>query len=127
MERLDIRAIERISGPSWDHIRSLFGCIHRALIDTDGCVGGTLTTIYVKYGLSNNNSSPFAVVWLKKSNEIIVGLSLPPEVELEGLSDPIPGYKYSGLTRYIRLNADSILPIDFSTWVGLAFQYAYRK
>ncbi len=127
MERLDMRAAERISGPSWDHIRSLFGCIHKILVDTDECVSGSLTTIYVKYALSDRNATPFAVVWIKKSSELIVGLALPSEFQCQELSEPFQGYKYSGLTRYVRFNTNSVLPDEFATWVNLAFHNTYRK
>ncbi len=127
MERLDMRAAERISGPAWDHIRSLFGCIHKILVDTDECVNGSLTTIYVKYVLSDRNAPPFAVVWIKKSSELIVGLALPPEFQCQELSEPVPGYKYSGLTRYIKFSTNSVVPDKFATWVNLAFHNTYGK
>jgi hypothetical protein len=127
MKGLDIRAAERISGPSWEHIRSLFGCIHKILVDTDECVSGSLTTIYVKYGLSDRRAPPFAVVWIKKSTELIVGLALPSEFQCQELSEPFPGYIYSGLTRYIKFNTNSVLPDEFATWVNLAFHNTYRE
>jgi hypothetical protein len=85
-------------------------------------VSSVLTTIYVKYSTPQTGGRPFAVVWLKKSSELVLGLSLPPETEVECAVE-IPKLKYSGLTTYLRFEADGEIPSQLCEWAKLAHQH----
>ena len=80
IERLDDRAAERIAGAAWVDARPTIEAIHKSLILVDPSVTGELTTIYVKYR-SDTQADPFAVLWIKSSKKIVLGLSLPDEFE----------------------------------------------
>ena len=110
MKRLDERAIKRLSGPSWTGLRRQFEKVHEALTSVSPSARGELTTIYVKYVADETRDQPFAVVWLKKSTELVVGLALPDGYELSALGPPLPGYKYAGLTAFLRITSQDIVP-----------------
>ena len=127
MERLDNRAIERIKGPAWDPLRLQFESIHNSLIATSPYVFGTLTTIYVKYTNSELNGAPFAVIWIKKSTELVIGLSLPKPFLDSGLISPPNGFKYNGLTGYVVIKASGEIPKNFTIWSNLAYEFALKQ
>lgn len=123
MERLDLRAIDRISGPSWKSLRPSFEKIHETLIGVGPEVNGELTTIYIKYPVSKTNSNPFAVVWIKKSTELIVGLALPATSIPPEFSGPPAGCKYARLTGYFKVTATSLLPVELPQLAKIAYQH----
>ena len=61
MERLDLRAVERISGPSWESLRPQFKAIHESIVGASPSASGELTTIYIKYTSAATAGKPFAV------------------------------------------------------------------
>lgn len=126
MERLDARATERINGPSWYSLRPQFNAIHSALINVAPSVRGELTTIYIKYRVSEDNQNPFAVVWVKKSTELVIGLALSGP-RPNGLIDSPAGCKYAGLTAYLTVNPGDSLPVEFSAWLSNAFETVARQ
>ncbi len=85
MERLDERAAQRIAGPSWDEIRPLFAELHDVLIAVSPAASGELTTIYIKYMDKTKSQQPYAVLWIKKSTEMVLGLAVP---ESAAISSP---------------------------------------
>lgn len=121
MDRLDPRAMDRIKGPAWKPLRAEFEAIHDALIGVSPTVSGELTTIYVKYGAPELGKQPFAVVWVKKASEIIVGLAMPADELDEDLSGHPPGYKYAGLTGYFRVTSESPTPRAIANWAATAY------
>ena len=123
-ERLDTRASKRINGPSWAGLRGQFGEIHRALLSVSSSARGELTTIYVKYMAEEVGGQPYAVVWLKKSTELVVGLALPEEYEAPKLGPPLPGYRYARLTEFLRITPQDAVPDDFPRWASDAYKHA---
>lgn len=123
MERLDERAVDRISGPAWVSLRPQFEAIHAALIGIAPDVSGVLTTIYIKYSSPPLGHKPFAVVWVKKASEIVVGLALPVDSVPEALSAPPTGFKYAGLTGYFKVTVDDAVPGDLSQWAECAYEH----
>jgi hypothetical protein len=93
------------------------------LINVKPDVIGSLTTIYVKYTSPELGQAPFAVVWVKKASEIVVGLALPTELVKSGLSGPPPGFKYAGLTGYFKVTATDEVPNDFGKWAAIAYDH----
>jgi len=110
LDRLDERANKRIAGPAWDGIRRQIEIIHRALVAVSPTASGELTTIYVKYSTRETGTQPYAVLWIKKSTELILGLALPRGHNLDGIT-PFPSrLKYTGLTVYLRITPESEVP-----------------
>lgn len=81
IERLDEKAVLRVSGPSWEPLRAVFLDVASTLLSPSPETTSELTTIYVKFCCSPANKEVFAVVWLKTSKQIVIGLSLPEEME----------------------------------------------
>ena len=126
LERLDARACDRVSGPAWSVLYDHFCSIHSTLIGVSPDVSGNLTTIYIKYD-TPALPRPFAVVWVKKASEIIVGLALPEGEHPTGLAGPPPGCKYAGLTAYFKVAQGGTVPPRLSEWAALAFGKAQKQ
>jgi hypothetical protein len=67
---------------------------------------------------------PFAVVWVKRASEIVVGLAMPPDLVETGLSGPPPGCKYAGLSGYFKITATDEVPNDLGNWASIAYDHA---
>ena len=122
MERLDSRTIQRVSGPAWNAIRSLFERVSDTLLSVCPSATGELTTIYVKYGSAETGGRPYAVVWVRKSTELTVGLALPDGFTSPDLKPAPSRYKYAGLTGYFQLTPDNEPPASLEQWAKLAFE-----
>jgi hypothetical protein len=120
VERLDQRAIEKMSGPSWEPLRPIFFDTSLVLLAVSPEAMSELTTIYVKFFISTARRDVYAVVWLKNSKQIVIGLSLPDEVESAHLCPPPQGMKYRGLTKYLTLRPGEEIPDELADWARLA-------
>ena len=120
-DRLDARASKRINGPSWAGLRRQFRKIHQALLSVSPSARGELTTIYVKYVADEIGNQPYAVVWLKKSTELVVGLALREGYEAAELRPPLPGYKYARLTAFLKITPQDAVPGEFLRWASDAY------
>jgi hypothetical protein len=120
--RLDPKAVERINGPSWSGLRDLFAKINDALLAVSENSSGELTTIYVKYASPDTGRLPFGVVWLKKSTEFVVGLSLPENILSDRLFGPPKGYSYAGLTKFFLVDETNGIPEEFEQWAREAYK-----
>lgn len=124
-ERLSQDAVKRVSGPAWSALKPVFLQISNILLGASGDCYGELTTIYVKYQVSQSPSSPvFAVVWLKNSAQIVLGLALPDSVESPLLGPAPKGMTYKGITKYFTLKPEDPVPSELSTWAGVAYGVA---
>ena len=82
-----------------------------------------LLSQYVKFTTTAAPNGPaYAVVWLKSSKRLIVGLALPEAYEAEGLGAPLPKTTYRGLTKYFAVEAGSTVPGGLATWAGMAYR-----
>lgn len=126
LSRLDERAVQRISGPAWRPIRGVFLEISDHLLAVSPEAIARLTTIYVKYLPSPSSSGVYAVVWLKTSKRIVVGLALPDDVDAPLLDLPPKGMTYKGLTKYFSLTADDLVPKELPTWAKIAHDVVVR-
>jgi hypothetical protein len=124
MERLDARAKGKIAGPSWEPLRPQFEAVSEALLAVSPEAQGELTTIYVKFHAKESGSQPFAVIWLRSSAELVIGLSLPPDYKSHELGPAPPRCKYAGLTAYLRLRPNETVPRSFAKWAQDAYQFA---
>ncbi|HEX5444268.1 MAG TPA: hypothetical protein VFW87_10585 [Pirellulales bacterium] len=122
LDRLDSRALERIRGPSWSAIRPCVEAVHEHLIAVSPSSFGELTTIYVKYLSPETRPRPYAVLWLKKSTEVTLGLSLADVPD--GLSAAPAGHNYAGLNGYLVLHPGDPIPAQLQFWAKEAYQHA---
>lgn len=126
MGKLDVRVEERIQGPGWANIRDTFYRVNSALLNVSSEARGQLTTIYVKYTSSPTSDHVYAVVWLKSSKEILVGLAMPDTAPEPKRREPFPGTKYKGLTRYFALRPGDTVPERITEWAMAAYEHIHE-
>ena len=125
---MDPRAIKRISGPSWEELRPKFYLICDALLSVSNDAFAELTTIYVKISLKNPKGNlTYAVVWIKHSSEITVGLSLPDGIKSKRLFAPPKRMKYTNLTSYFMVKKGEKVPAEIYKWANLAYENIQRQ
>lgn len=123
--RLDPRAIQKVSGPSWAPLKQTFLDLSECLLGVSGEATARLTTIYVKYQVAAEATDPvFAVAWVKTSREIVVGMAFPENKVPSTLSPPLAGMLYPGLTGYLVLRPGDEIPTEFGDWAKTAHQTA---
>jgi hypothetical protein len=123
MSELPQHAVAKVSGPSWEPLRKQFLEIGRLLLEASPDAQAELLSQYVKFTTSAAPNGPaYAVVWLKSSKRLIVGLALPDAYEAEGLGAPLPKTTYRGLTKYFAVEAGSTAPHGLATWAGMAYR-----
>jgi hypothetical protein len=121
-DRLDPKALKKVSEQTWVPIRAVFDRLNQVLLSVSPTARGTLITIYIKYAAPETGDRPYAVLWVRKSTELVLGLALPAGTEPPGLT-PDPGrYKYANLTRYLTLAAGTTVPAELPAWVALAYE-----
>lgn len=119
MPELDPRAVERVSGPSWQALKSVVLAIGETLLGVSSRAQNHLTTIYVKF--ERPDGSVYAVMWIKKSTACVVGLALPEGTSHARLQDAPKGMTYPGLTRYFSVAEGDAIPPELSSWASAAF------
>ena len=123
MGTLSQRAIEKVSGPSWDDTRDKFMTIAETLLSVSPNAKGDLTTIYVKFTVSPDVfAEVYAVVWIKTSKRLVVGLALPQTADMTGLGSAPPGTRYKGLTGYFSVTHQDAIPDKLSVWAIIAYE-----
>lgn len=124
-DRIDQRIFKRIEGPKWAGIRKSYPTVNEYLLSVDPNTIARLTTIYVKYELVPQEGSPiYAVVWLKRSSELVVGLSLPSSVKSSLLGPAPVGMIYAGLTKYLTIAQGETPPVELKKWAKFAYTHA---
>jgi hypothetical protein len=121
-DRLDQKAIARVSGPAWAKLKPAFLQISETLLGVSPQAASALATIYVKYLPSTSDKRVFAVVWIKTSKQILVGLSLPNDFDSQLLGEAPKGTKYAGLTKYFTVTVDDDIPTEFLGWAKSAYE-----
>jgi hypothetical protein len=123
-DRMDPRALERVGGPSWRKMRPLFDQVSGLLLSVSATARGELTTIYVKFLDQETRPQPYAVLWIKKSSEMVLGLSLPNEASPPYFTHAPRSYGYKGLTKYVAIHEDDQIAPDLADWVQVAYAHA---
>jgi len=108
-------------------MRIKFERIARTLLSVSETARGDLTTIYVKFVAEETANHPYAVVWLKKSSEIVVGLALPEEPRMPVLAAAKRGYHYAGLTAFLTIGQEDEVPPEIEQWARDAYVHAKAK
>jgi hypothetical protein len=122
--REDTRIAARISTKGWGALRPAFEEVHQSLLSADEGVTAELTTIYVKYKDGAQPNSPvFAVVWLKTTKRIDIGLALPDESFDVSLMQRPSSLRYPPLNSFITISPGDSVPERFAEWARVAFEY----
>ena len=125
MVRLSQRAVAKISGPAWESLRGQFMNAARLLLAVSPVAHSELLTIYIKFTTDSDPQSPtYAAIWLKSSQRLIVGLSLPESCTAAELGPPPPGTVYRGLTKYFVVERGGTVPKALAQWARLAYEHA---
>jgi hypothetical protein len=99
--------------------------IAEALLNVSNGARSNLTTIYVKF--ERSDGTVYAVMWIKRSTQIVVGLSLPETTSHARLHDAPKGMTYPGLTRYFTVDIGGAVPMELVDWARVAFEAATRR
>ena len=123
MSELPQHAVAKVSGPSWEPLRRQFLDAGRLLLEASPDAQAELLSQYVKFTTGAAPDSPaYAVVWLKSSKRLIVGLALPEAYEAEGLGPAPPKTTYKGLTKYFAVESGGAVPRGLATWARIAYR-----
>ena len=108
-----------------EQIRGQFMQTARLLLAVPPTPKASCATTYVKFTTNGDSNSPvFAAVWLKSSKQMIVGLALPKEYEVQGLGAGPPKTLYKGLTKYFVVECGGMVPQGLAEWAKTAYQNA---
>lgn len=122
-ERLDPRAVAKVAGGGYAETREIFRAMHEAAIAMSPTVSGTMTTIYIKYVDPEVSPQPFAVLWIKKSTEMIMAFSHPDDYSAVGLLQAERPYKYADLNTLLTVSAGHKVPDQLGEWMRDAYQH----
>lgn len=124
MAKHDVRIDAKVSGPTWDAIRKRVLAVHRGLIDVDASAASELTTIYVKYKVTDQPlGDVFGVMWVRFSKQVVLGLATPQKINDERVIDAPSGMAYPRLKTYVRIDEKEAVPADLGAWIQSAFAH----
>lgn len=120
-DRLDPRVLQKTAGPTWEPLRGELLAACDCLLSVDARVKSQLTTIYVKF-LFDREGEPvvWAVIWIRRASEFVIGLSMAPTVTHPRLHDAPKGMMYPRLTKYVTVRPTEPLPAEFHQWAKTA-------
>ena len=124
LERLDERAISRVNGAAWTLLRGSFFRVAKALLAVSPQTRSQLTTIYVKFCVDDKLDTVYAVVWLKTSRQIVVGLNLSEEQRPLAVPRSMPGHAYKNLNAYFVIDPDDVMPNGLFDSIPAAYHHA---
>src|SRR4051812_12525760 len=128
MGLLSERAKEYVSGPAWRSLRPAFFAVCDMFLAMDSRAKGELTTIYVKISVVTElGEQVYAVIWLRTSKRLVLGMALPEETESPSLTVAPKGCKYKGLTKYLTINSGEALPSDLDLWAKQAYEQVITR
>jgi hypothetical protein len=123
MGTISDKALAKVAGPAWDPLRLQFSEITETLLSVNSVSFADLTTIYIKFTLTSETSSPvYAVMWVKSSKQLVVGLALPENCAAVGLGPAPKGMTYKGLTGYFCVSQGMLVPVELADWAKRAYQ-----
>ena len=122
VDRLDPRAIRKVSGPAWVKLKPAFLQISESLLEVSPEATSALTTIYVKFSPSTSDYRVFAVAWIKTSKQVIVDMSLPEDFDSPLLGEAPKGTTYAGLTKYFTVTVEDEVPSELPAWAMAAYE-----
>jgi len=121
------RARDKLGTPQWKSLRDVFLHVSEVILGVSPDTQGDLAGTYVKFTTSSHpTSAAYAVVWLKVSapKRLIFGLTLPEDVEAEGLGPPPERLFYKGLTKFFAIEEGQTVPDRLSDWAKRAYEEA---
>lgn len=114
---IDPRAIERVSGPAWDPSRKTILTAFEKLLSVAAGTASELTTIYVKFKISDSPASPvYAVAWIKTAKKFVIGFRHPVGYSHDAFVAAPKGMIYSGLNNYLDIDLETALPEQITEW-----------
>jgi hypothetical protein len=125
---LSQKAIDKVGGPAWEKMREKFFTVSDQLLSVAPESRGELTTIYVKFSITGEPSSPvYAVVWVKSSKALTVGLALPEGHQGDELGPPPQGMRYKGLTKYLTITPADEVPGRLRELADAAYRHVVSQ
>jgi len=126
--RLTDEAIAKVSGAVWEADRDKFMGMSESLLSVSPDAIGELTTIYVKFKVTDEIFGlVYAVAWIKNSKRWVVGLALPDDVKSRELGPTPPKHKYAGLTKFFTITPQNPIPVKLGEWAKLAYENVVAK
>jgi hypothetical protein len=119
MPELDPKAVKRVSGPSWKPLKPAVLAIADALLSASDRACSEMGTIHVRF--ERPDGSTYAIMWLKKSSQVVVGLALGDEASGERLHEAPQGLTFPGLTRYFTVAEGDEVPPELPDWARAAW------
>ena len=128
MGELSERAAEYVGGPAWEPLRDKYFKICDKFLAMDANSKGELTTIYVKLSVfMNGGEQVFAVIWLRSSKQLLVGMALPETTTSRLLTAAPKGCTYKGLTKYLTIFPDDPLPLELDIWAKQSYENVVNR
>lgn len=121
MPELDPRAVKRVSGPAWRPLKAAVLQIAETLLGVSDQATSEMGTIHVRF--ERPDGSIYAIMWLKKSARVVVGLALD-DAPGERLHEPPADMIFPGLTRYFTVTGGEAVPPELAAWASAAFAKA---
>ena len=121
------RARDKLNTNQWKPLRDLFVQVSEAVLEPSPDAQGDRTGNYVKFTTdSHPSSAAYAVVWPKMSapRRLIVGLTLPEDLEAAGLGPPSEPIFYQGLTKFVVIEEGQAFPKELAGWARRAYEEA---
>ena len=121
------RTRDKLSTPKWKSLRRLFLRVAKAILEVSPGAQGDLAGSYIKFTTdSHPTSAAYAVVWLKVSapKRLIVGLTLPEDMEAAGLGPSPEPIFYQGLTKFLVIEKGQVVPGELAGWARRAYEEA---
>lgn len=123
MRKYNEKIDNKINGPAWNNIRDKIKHVIQLLLAVDESTVAELTTIYIKFKITDKIIFPvYAVLWLKSSKKILLGLATHDKINNEVIIDPPSDRKYKGLKSYLWLKENEDIPTGLEIWIKEAYQ-----
>lgn len=119
MPDLDPRAVKRVSGPAWRPLKATVLEIAETLLGVSDRATSEMGTIHVRF--ERPDGSIYAIMWLKKSARVVVGLALDDGAPGADLHEPPADMIFPGLTRYFTVTGGDAVPPELAAWASAAY------
>ena len=110
---LDVRATDRVSGPAWKAIKPHIDAVNAALLGVSLTSRGELTRIYIKYTSAETGCQPFAVMWVRSSSEIVIGLAPPARLSYREDESPLEADRLQRADNVLLPNRPRCIPCQY--------------
>ena len=124
MARHDPLIDDKLESKGWDALRPVFSEIHGTLLSADAAASSKAETIYIKYRLKDDvYGKVFAVVWIRTTKRLTVGLALPDDIGHPLLGPQPPRMNFPPLNRFFVVEQGGAAPEELSDWAKVAYKH----